>query len=146
MSNQVPASVFDALGDPVRRRILEVLGRGPSAVGPLAAQLPVGRPAVSKHLRVLTDVGLVAYRRQGTRHLYVLAPEGMVEAQRWLTATWDTVLAAFATEVATLAPTETVTPTLAPTDAGTAPKAADTAQVARTSTRTATRTADGRQP
>ena len=77
MSNQAADAVFDALGEPVRRRILELLHDGPSAVGILAERLPVGRPAVSKHLRVLTGAGLVEHRSVGTRNFYVLAPGGM---------------------------------------------------------------------
>jgi DNA-binding transcriptional ArsR family regulator len=99
MSNQAADAVFDALGEPVRRRILELLHDGPSAVGQLAERLPVGRPAVSKHLRVLSGAGLVEHRSAGTRNLYVLAPGGMAAAQQWLAATWDTVLASYAAEV-----------------------------------------------
>jgi len=99
MSNQAADTVFDALGEPVRRRILELLHDGPIAVGQLAERLPVGRPAVSKHLRVLSGAGLVEHRSAGTRNLYVLAPGGMAAAQQWLAATWDTVLASYAAEV-----------------------------------------------
>jgi hypothetical protein len=59
----------------------------------------VGRPAVSKHLRVLSNAGLIEHRSVGTRNLYLLAPGGMAIAQRWLVQTWDTALAAYATEV-----------------------------------------------
>ena len=100
MSNQTADTVFDALGEPVRRRILELLHDGPTPVGELAARLPVGRPAVSKHLRVLSDAGLIEHRSAGTRNLYMLAPDGMAAAQQWLARTWDTVLAAYAAEVA----------------------------------------------
>jgi DNA-binding transcriptional ArsR family regulator len=99
MSNQTADVVFDALGEPVRRRILELLRDGPTPVGKLSDRLPVGRPAVSKHLRVLSDAGLIEHRSAGTRNLYVLAPEGMAAAQQWLIRTWDTVLAAYAAEV-----------------------------------------------
>jgi DNA-binding transcriptional ArsR family regulator len=99
MSNQSADSVFDALGEPVRRRILELLRDGPTPVGRLADRLPVGRPAVSKHLRVLSDAGLIEHRSAGTRNLYALAPDGMAAAQQWLVRTWDTVLAAYAAEV-----------------------------------------------
>ena len=99
MSNQAADAVFDALGEPVRRRILELLHDGPSAVGQLAERLPVGRPAVSKHLRVLSGAGLVEHHSVGTRNLYVLAPGGMAAAQQWLGATWDAVLASYAAEV-----------------------------------------------
>ena len=100
MSNQTADVVFDALGEPVRRRILELLHDGPTPVGQLAARLPVGRPAVSKHLRVLSDAGLIEHRSAGTRNLYMLAPGGMAAAQQWLVRTWDTVLAAYAAEFA----------------------------------------------
>jgi|SRR5580658_2310594 DNA-binding transcriptional ArsR family regulator len=99
MSNQTADAVFDALGEPVRRRILELLSDGPTPVGKLADQLPVGRPAVSKHLRVLSRAGLIEHRSAGTRNFYVLAPRGQAAAQQWLTRTWDTVLAAYAAEV-----------------------------------------------
>jgi DNA-binding transcriptional ArsR family regulator len=98
MSNQAE-QVFDALGEPVRRRILELLRDGPTPVGRLADRLPVGRPAVSKHLRVLSEAGLISRRTAGTRNLYSLAPDGMAAAQVWLTQTWDTALAAYAAEV-----------------------------------------------
>jgi DNA-binding transcriptional ArsR family regulator len=99
MSNQAADAVFDALGEPVRRRILELLRDGPTAVGQLAERLPVGRPAVSKHLRVLSGAGLVEHRSVGTRNLYALASEGRAAAQQWLAMTWDTVLASYAAEV-----------------------------------------------
>ena len=99
MSNQAVDAVFDALGEPVRRRILELLREGPTPVGRLAERLPVRRPAVSKHLRVLSNAGLIEHRSVGTRNLYLLAPGGMAIAQRWLVQTWDTALAAYAAEV-----------------------------------------------
>jgi len=102
MSNQTADAVFDALGEPVRRRILELLHEGPTPVGELAARLPVGRPAVSKHLGVLSNAGLIEHRSAGTRNLYTLAPGGMAAAQQWLVRTWDTALAAYAAEVARL--------------------------------------------
>jgi DNA-binding transcriptional ArsR family regulator len=100
MSNQSADMVFDALGEPVRRRILELLRDGPVPVGKLADQLPVGRPGVSKHLRVLSDAGLITHRSAGTRNLYALAPGGLAVAQQWLVQTWDAVLGAYAAEVA----------------------------------------------
>jgi len=100
MSNQLAEAAFDALGEPVRRRILELLRAGPTPVGRLAQALPVGRPAVSKHLRVLSDAGLIRHTTAGTRNFYELADGGNAPAQQWLAQTWDTVLAAFAAEVA----------------------------------------------
>ena len=99
MSNQSADAIFEALGEPVRRRILELLHDGPTPVGRLAERLPVGRPAVSKHLRVLSSAGLIEHRSVGTRNLYALAPAGMAAAQQWLVRTWDTALAAYAAEV-----------------------------------------------
>jgi DNA-binding transcriptional ArsR family regulator len=87
---------LDALGDPMRRRILDALRAGPTAVGDLARELPIGRPAVSKHLRVLRGAGLVEPTRRGTRHLYALAPEGLRDAQQWLVELWDVSLQSFA--------------------------------------------------
>jgi DNA-binding transcriptional ArsR family regulator len=97
MSNHLAVdAAFDALGDPMRRRLLELLHAGPQPVGELAAQLPIGRPAVSKHLRVLEGAGLVEHRSRGTRNLYSLAPAGLVDLQQWLVTTWDSALSAFA--------------------------------------------------
>jgi DNA-binding transcriptional ArsR family regulator len=93
-------AAFNAMGDPIRRRILERLRDGPSPVGELAARLPVGRPAVSKHLKVLEGAGLVEHRSHGTRNLYALAPDGLAPLQRWLVGVWDTALLAFADRVA----------------------------------------------
>ena len=94
-----PDDVFDALGEPVRRQIIAHLRSGPTPVGMLADQLTVGRPAVSKHLRVLEGAGLVHHESRGTRNLYALAPEGMVVAQQWLVGMWDTALASYAEAV-----------------------------------------------
>jgi DNA-binding transcriptional ArsR family regulator len=109
MSNQSipvdPERILDALGEPVRRRILEVLTEGPTPVGVLADRLPVGRPGVSKHLRVLSDAGLVQRRTSGTRNLYALAPGGLAPLQIWLTATWDTALSSYADHLAATTPT-----------------------------------------
>ena len=99
MSNQSAEQVFDALGEPVRRQILELLRDGPTPVGKLAERLPVGRPAVSKHLRVLSNAGLITRSSAGTRNLYALAPGGLAVAQQWLVQTWDTVLASYARQV-----------------------------------------------
>src|SRR3954471_4571870 len=100
MSNQSSFdAVLDALGDPTRRRIVERLRGGPAPVGELAADLPVGRPAVSKHLKVLEGAGLVEHRSVGTRNLYALAPQGFTALQQWLVGTWDEALAAYADAV-----------------------------------------------
>lgn len=106
MSNQSAHLALNALGDPTRRLIVEVLRRGPVAVGSLAEALPVGRPAVSKHLRVLEEAGLVTHRPAGTRNLYALAPEGLRDVQQWLLEQWDETLDAFAAHVARSASTD----------------------------------------
>jgi DNA-binding transcriptional ArsR family regulator len=86
---------MDALGDPTRREILERLRSGPSAVGKLADGLPISRPAVSQHLRVLKDAGLVAERREGTRRLYRLDPDGLAELRAYFDEFWTEALAGF---------------------------------------------------
>ena len=86
---------MDALGDGTRRLILERLRSGPRAVGELAAELPVSRPAVSQHLRVLKEAGLVTERRNGTRHLYRVDIDGLAEVRDYLDSFWTDVLAAF---------------------------------------------------
>ena len=89
------ALAMDALGDGTRRQILERLRRGPRAVGELAAELPVSRPAVSQHLRVLKEAGLVTERRNGTRRLYRVDEEGLAEVRDYFDSFWTDVLAAF---------------------------------------------------
>src|SRR6185295_3684572 len=96
MSNQSAYAILDALGDQTRRDILERLRAGPLPVGELAAALPVGRPAVSKHLKVLEGAGLVEHRSVGTRNLYALAPPGFTALQQWLVGMWDTALTSYA--------------------------------------------------
>lgn len=86
---------MDALGDGTRRLILERLRGGPRAVGELAAELPVSRPAVSQHLRVLKEAGLVTERRNGTRRLYRVDTDGFAEVRDYLESFWTDVLAAF---------------------------------------------------
>ena len=86
---------LDALGDPTRRQVFELLRSGPRSVGELASKLPVSRPAVSQHLRVLEDAGLVKHRREGTRHLYELEGDGLAELRTWVEGFWDEALARF---------------------------------------------------
>ena len=88
---------LDALGDPTRRQIFELLRSGPRSVGELAAGLPVSRPAVSQHLRVLEDVGLVTHERNGTRHLYELDSAGVGVLRDWVDGFWSEALARFKT-------------------------------------------------
>ena len=86
---------MDALGDPTRRAIFEQLRSGPRAVGEIAGELPVSRPAVSQHLRVLKEAGLVTERREGTRRLYRLDPDGLGELRRYFDDFWSEALAGF---------------------------------------------------
>lgn len=86
---------MDALGDRTRRAIVERLARGPSAVGALARGLPVSRPAVSQHLRVLKQAGLVIDEADGTRRVYRLDPRGIGAMRDWLDEIWTDALAAF---------------------------------------------------
>jgi DNA-binding transcriptional ArsR family regulator len=83
------------LGDPTRRAIFELLARRPSSVGELAGQLPISRPAVSQHLRVLKEGGLVTSRPEGTRRVYRLNPEGVTALRAYLDRVWDQALTAF---------------------------------------------------
>jgi len=89
------AQALTALADPTRRAILERLRRGPSPVVEIARGLPVSRPAVSQHLRVLRGAGLVTETRVGTRNLYRVDPQGLADLRAWLDGFWDDVLAAF---------------------------------------------------
>lgn len=88
-----------ALAEPIRREIVERLARRPMAVGELAAQLPVSRPAVSQHLKVLKAARLVRDRADGTRRIYCIDPAGLGEIRGWLDRFWDQSLAAYAAEV-----------------------------------------------
>ena len=83
------------LGDPTRRAIFELLARRPCSVGELAEQLPITRPAVSQHLRVLKDGGLVVSRPEGTRRVYRLNPDGVTALRAYLDRIWDEALTAF---------------------------------------------------
>ena len=89
------AEALQALGDPTRRAVLEQLRDGPRAVGEIAARLPVSRPAVSQHLRVLKEAGLVTERQNGTRHLYRVDPDGLVGLREYLEGFWEETLASF---------------------------------------------------
>jgi DNA-binding transcriptional ArsR family regulator len=88
---------WDALGDGTRRTIFEQLVERPRAVGELARDLPVSRPAVSQHLRVLKDAGLVTDRPEGARHIYVVNPAGLAALRADLDRFWTLALAAFKT-------------------------------------------------
>ena len=91
--------VFAALHDPTRRAVLEKLRDGPRPVGEIARNLPVTRPAVSQHLKILKDAGLVADRSEGTRRIYSIDPKGLGAMRAWLDQFWDAALTAFAAEI-----------------------------------------------
>ena len=91
-------NVMIALADPTRRRVFERLARGPRAVGELAKGLPVSRPAVSQHLKVLKDAGLVRDQPQGARRVYEIDPKGLGAMRAWLDRVWDEALEAFRNE------------------------------------------------
>lgn len=89
------ATVLDALGDPTRRAVLELLRGGERTVGQLVDALPVSQPAVSQHLRVLREAGLVASRAEGTRRLYRVERDGLAAVRAYVDRFWDDVLDAF---------------------------------------------------
>jgi DNA-binding transcriptional ArsR family regulator len=89
------ADGWTALGDPTRRAIFERVAAGPSAVGELARGLPVTRPAVSQHLKVLKEAGLVTDRRDGNRRIYQANPEGLAALRDQLDRFWNQALATF---------------------------------------------------
>ena len=93
------ASALAVLADPTRRNVLERLRTGPLSVNALAAGLPVSRPAVSQHLKVLKEAGLVKERSEGVRRIYSLRREGLMELRDWLDTFWDGALAAFKDKV-----------------------------------------------
>lgn len=97
MDTQATAEqAFDALGDPTRRRVFRLLRRGERSVGEIASQLPVSRPAVSQHLRVLKEAELVTDRPDGVRRLYSVRQTGLEALRAELEAMWDDALFAFA--------------------------------------------------
>ena len=89
------AEALSALADPTRRTVFETLRRGPRSVGDLAGGLPVSRPAVSQHLRVLKRAGLVREQRVGTRNFYSVDGDGLAELRDYFEGFWDEALAAF---------------------------------------------------
>ena len=91
-------AALDALGDRTRRTVFELVAEGPRAVGELAELLPVSRPAVSQHLRVLKDAGLVRDRVHGTRRLYSVSPEAIADLRTYLDGFWERALDAFKEE------------------------------------------------
>jgi DNA-binding transcriptional ArsR family regulator len=99
MANNYAAAVLDALGDPTRRAILERLRFGPRAVGEIATGMTISRPAVSQHLKVLKESGLVSETREGTRHYFAIAPEGIGDLRGYLDTLWSDALSAFARHI-----------------------------------------------
>ncbi len=97
-------NALTALADPTRRSVLERLRMGPMAVGDIAADLPVSRPAVSQHLKVLKEAGLVRDTAAGTRRLYEVDMSGLAELHSWLDGFWGDALRAFKDEVERTAP------------------------------------------
>ncbi|MHB8885775.1 MAG: ArsR/SmtB family transcription factor [Methylovirgula sp.] len=87
-----------ALADPTRRQVFELLRAGPRSVGALAEKLPVSRPAVSQHLKVLKAAQLVGDRAEGTRRVYYIDPHGLAAVRRWLDGFWEEALTAFSAE------------------------------------------------
>ncbi len=93
MANE--SRILDALGDPTRRALFEKLGKSPCGVGELAQGLPITRPAVSQHLKVLREAGLVACRPSGTRRIYSVDQRGVEAMKRYFDTFWDQALSAF---------------------------------------------------
>src|SRR3954452_14481524 len=91
----LPGDPFDALGDPNRRAIVELLAAGDRSVQQIADELPISRPAVSRHLRLLKDAGLVADRAEGPRRLYRLHDEGIAAVRAYLEQVWGDAAARF---------------------------------------------------
>ena len=96
-------NALSALADPTRRLVFERLKSGPQAVGAIARGLPVSRPAVSQHLKILKEAGLVTDRPEGTRRLYFIDPHGLGALRGWLDQFWDQALTAFQSEVERIA-------------------------------------------
>lgn len=102
MANEIPSdpdpskAAFAALADPMRREIVEALRDRPRAVGALAEEFPISRPAVSQHLRVLAEAGLVEAVPDGSRRIYRLSPDGVARLRAYLDRLWDDALAAYA--------------------------------------------------
>jgi len=92
-------TALSALGDATRRAVFEQLRRGPASVGEIADRMPVSRPAVSQHLKVLKDAGLVIDEADGARRVYAVDPRGLAEIRSWLDRFWDEALQAFKAEV-----------------------------------------------
>ena len=90
---------MDALGDPTRREVFEQLRRGPRSVGEIARGLPVSQPAVSQHLRILREAGLVSHRHEGARHIYRAESRGLEALREFVERFWDEALTAYSEAV-----------------------------------------------
>jgi len=106
MAEPARADPFDALADPQRRTILSLLGAEPRSVQQLADELPISRPAVSRHLRVLSEAGLVHEERLGTRHIFSLHEKGLNAVQAYLGQVWGDAATRFTLFAENTAPTE----------------------------------------
>jgi DNA-binding transcriptional ArsR family regulator len=90
-----PTAQLSALADPTRRKVFELVRKQPRAVGALAEKLPISRPAVSQHLKVLAGAGLVRASMDGTRRIYTVNPTGLEKLRRWIDDQWEQVLDSF---------------------------------------------------
>jgi DNA-binding transcriptional ArsR family regulator len=95
MAHELHRDALDALGDPNRRAIVEILGSGDRSVQEIADELPISRPAVSRHLRLLKDAGLVSDRADGTRHIYQLRAEGVDAIRHYFADVWGEAVTRF---------------------------------------------------
>jgi DNA-binding transcriptional ArsR family regulator len=90
-----PTAQLSALADPTRRKVFELVRKQPRPVGALAEKLPISRPAVSQHLKVLAGAGLVRASMDGTRRIYTVNPTGLEKLRRWIDDQWEQVLDSF---------------------------------------------------
>ena len=95
VADAAPTEALDALGDPTRSAIVEQLAHGPASVQAIADRLPVSRPAVSRHLRLLKDAGLVSDEAVGTRRVYRLEPDGVAAVRAYFERLWSEASARF---------------------------------------------------
>ncbi|MHB1518631.1 MAG: ArsR/SmtB family transcription factor [Acidimicrobiales bacterium] len=100
------ANALEALADPTRRKVFELVAERPCPVGELAGQMPVSRPAVSQHLKVLRLAGLVQEHREGTRHVYSVDPSGVETVRAYFDSFWQRSLTAFKVAVEQSNPSE----------------------------------------
>lgn len=107
MTEKGASAALDALGDPTRRTIVELLAAGPSTVQSLADRLPVSRPAVSRHLRLLKEADLVVDEADGTRRIYRLRPDGVVELRSYFERLWGEAAVRFRLAAENLDPKKT---------------------------------------